>query len=72
VDGAFIVKVKLEPLPEGTEPVPVYPEHRHLVPPDSSVGELTLAVIFVPALYQYVPIGGFGVSCDDGLAEIVN
>jgi hypothetical protein len=61
LDGAFIVNVTLVEDPEdGTLPVPLHPVHTYCIPVPPDVGEVTEAVILVPASNQ--PEVGVGLS----------
>ena len=50
LEGAFIVKATevLEP-DDGTLPVPIHPVHTYLVPAEPAQGDVTEAVMLVPA-----------------------
>jgi hypothetical protein len=61
LDGAFIVKVVLVPEPDdGTLPEPVHPVHTYCIPLPPETGDVTDAVILVPASNH--PLDGEGLS----------
>jgi len=62
VEGAPIVKVTDEPLPEtGTLPVPVQPVHAYWAPAPPDAGDVTDSVMLDPESNQ--PLNGVGESC---------
>jgi hypothetical protein len=61
VEGALIVKVTDEPLPEtGTLPVPLQPVQTYWVPEPPDTGDVTESVILDPESNQ--PLNGVGES----------